>query len=66
MVTLVPLALRWSRPYPAERSWLSELAWLRIDVYRPAMLLDDDVATNGKAARRRMQLFGRQMSALGH
>ena len=26
-----------------------ELAGLRIDLYRPAMLLDDDVVTNGQA-----------------
>ena len=28
---------------------LGELAGLRIDLYRPAMLLDDDVVTNGQA-----------------
>ena len=26
-----------------------ELTGLRIDLYRPAMLLDDDVVTNGQA-----------------
>ena len=30
------------------------------------MLLEADVVTNGKAVRRRMQLIGRQRSALGH
>ena len=37
---------------------------LRIDVYRPTMLLEADVVTNGKAVRRRIQLFGLQRSAL--
>ena len=45
-----------ARPLREERSRtrqnnpkLGELAGLRIDLYRPAMLLDDDVVTDGKA-----------------
>jgi hypothetical protein len=42
----------WSRRYGCTRQndlELTKLAGLRIDFYRPAMLLNDDVVTDGEA-----------------